>query len=246
MATLTQPRRDAGRGPGFSLRALLPARARGGAAAAAQGKLAEAASAAADRNRLLEEQNRALRLTVLRLRRLVHVDSLTGLANRRWLDRALQAEIRRAAREAAPLGLVLCDVDFFKRCNDAFGHAGGDAVLAKLGEVLRASCRRAGDVAARYGGEEFALLLPQVGIGDAIHVGETLRRKVAGLSLTGTKSPGPVGITVSVGVTAFHAATPCRPADMLRSADSALYRAKTGGRNRTEFRPIEPSGRGRR
>ena len=234
MASLTEHHR---RGFGTTLRSLL-AIGEHGSGGSASSRIATSEDTA-ERNRLLEHQNRELRLAVLRLRRLVYVDDLTGLANRRHFEDALHAEIRRASRDAAPLSLVLCDVDFFKRCNDTFGHEGGDAVLRKLGEVLRGFCRRAGDVAARYGGEEFALLLPGVSTSDAIHIGECLRRSVAALTIRCKDIVHPSQVTISVGVTTFHAVTPCTPSTLVRAADAGLYRAKSAGRNRTVFQAIE-------
>jgi diguanylate cyclase (GGDEF)-like protein len=198
-------------------------------------------SAIVERNRQLERQNRQLRLSVMRLSRLVRTDGLTGLANRRHLDEVLDAEIRRACRAAAPVALLLCDVDLFKRYNDTFGHVAGDAVLVELGDVLSGYCRRAGDVAARYGGEEFALLLPGTGPADAIAVGERLRRRVADLSIRVGEPVRLSCVTVSVGVAALHSVTPCPPADLIRAADAALYRAKKAGRNRTEFETVRRS-----
>lgn len=192
----------------------------------------------AERCRVLEQQNRHLTLTILRLTRLAYVDGLTGLANRRCLEMALDNEIRRALRTATPLTFMLCDVDHFKVFNDRFGHQFGDVVLREVGEMLCRHCRRAGDIAARYGGEEFALLLPGTGSSETIGVAERLRRSVADLSFR----PGGRGarerITISVGVTTFHPSAICDPMDIVYAADMALYRAKEAGRNRTKYQAI--------
>jgi len=95
-----------------------------------------------------------------RLNEMVEIDALTGLVNRRGLDRILHNEILAARRDGTPLTLMLCDLDHFKRYNDALGHLQGDACLKQVGRVLREVCVRPRDVAARYGGEEFALILP--------------------------------------------------------------------------------------
>jgi diguanylate cyclase len=193
-----------------------------------------------ERTHFLERQNQQLKLTVQRLTQLVYVDGLTGLANRRYLDIALDSEIRRASRTGAPVTLALCDVDHFKRFNDIFGHQCGDAVLQKVGETICRHCRRAGDVAARYGGEEFALLLPGVDSSETVAIAERLRGSVAKLSIR-RGSGEPERVTISVGVTTLRSAAPCSAADVIRAADTALYRAKQAGRNRTKYQPIKPT-----
>jgi diguanylate cyclase (GGDEF)-like protein len=185
----------------------------------------------------LEAQNRELRLTVERLERLVFVDELTGLANRRCFDTALETEIRRAARELQPLALILCDIDRFKRHNDRFGHRSGDVVLELIGGVLQGYCRRAGDCAARYGGEEFALILPQTRGEDARAIAEEIRGEVESLSLDTATGANSSRITISIGVTTFVSASICPTGSLVDAADRALYRAKNAGRNRTRFEP---------
>jgi diguanylate cyclase (GGDEF)-like protein len=192
----------------------------------------------ADRNRFLEQQNRQLKLTVRRLSRLVFVDGLTGLANRRYFEMALDTEIRRASRARTPLTVVICDVDHFKQYNDTFGHQCGDVVLVKLSEAIRRFCRRAGDVAARYGGEEFALLFPGVGSWETIAVAQRLRRSVAALEIQHGACAKLKHITISVGVTTFRSASPCSASDVVQAADRALYRAKEAGRNRAKYQAI--------
>ena len=185
--------------------------------------------------RALAKQNVELKLTIRRLTRLAYVDGLTGLANRRYLEVALDCEIRRAARGTLPLTFMLCDVDHFKRYNDRFGHQCGDAVLRAVGETLCRYCRRAGDIAARYGGEEFALLLPGIDSTETIGIAEGLRRSVAGLSIRHAELSEPGHITISIGATTFQSPEPCGAAEVIRAADLALYRAKGAGRNRTKY-----------
>jgi two-component system, sensor histidine kinase LadS len=185
--------------------------------------------------RALAKQNVELKLTIRRLKRLAYVDALTGLGNRRYLEVALDCEIRRAARGTMPLTFMLCDVDHFKHYNDRFGHQCGDAVLRAVGETLCRYCRRAGDIAARYGGEEFALLLPGIDSAETIRIAERLRQSVAGLSIRHAKDEEPEHITISIGVTTFRSSEPCAASDVIRAADLALYRAKGAGRNRTKY-----------
>lgn len=175
----------------------------------------------------------ALALTNLRLRETLRVQSirdvLTGLYNRRFLEESMAIEEQRAQRSGAPVGIVMLDIDHFKRFNDTFGHDAGDALLRELGSFLRAQVRE-GDTACRYGGEEFTLILPGADIDSCRQRAEALRRGVASLTVTYHGRPlGP--ITLSIGVASFpqHGRS---WRDVLKAADRALYRAKSGGRNR--------------
>jgi diguanylate cyclase len=190
-----------------------------------------------ERNLFLERQNRELKLSVQRLRRAAFVDSLTGLANRRYFEMSLNSELRRAARAHKPLALAVCDIDHFKRFNDTFGHQCGDTVLRKVAAAFQPCCRRAGDVAARYGGEEFALLLPGLEAWRTLAIVERLRQRVAQLSLS-KDDPAMEGITISIGITTFHDTVAPPPSTVMHAADMALYRAKESGRNRTKFQAI--------
>jgi diguanylate cyclase (GGDEF)-like protein/putative nucleotidyltransferase with HDIG domain len=152
-----------------------------------------------------------------RLRELAELDPLTGLRNRRGFEQGL--ETRRA-----PLALVICDLDHFKRVNDTLGHPVGDDVLRTFSDLLR-ECTREEDVAVRLGGEEFALVLSGVGEREALAVAERLRREVAA-----TFRDFPVPISVSVGI-ADGARNP-GPEALVRAANRALYAAKRLGRDR--------------
>lgn len=171
-----------------------------------------------------------LALSALRLRdRLLEQsrrDPLTGLSNRRHLEEELGQWVARAAR-GEPLSLLALDVDHFKRLNDTFGHDAGDAVLVKLGQLLR-ELTPPGGLAARPGGEEFTLLIP-AGQAEAVALAEGLRARVEGWAMT--YSGIPLGqITVSQGVASWRPGS--TPASLTKEADQALYRAKGEGRNR--------------
>jgi diguanylate cyclase (GGDEF)-like protein len=181
----------------------------------------------------LESTNRRLRMTIQRLERLVYIDELTRLPNRRFFEGALEAEMRRAAREEVPLSLFMCDIDLFKRHNDTFGHRGGDALLRLIADVLQRYCRRAGDCAARYGGEEFALILPRLNATAARALAEELRNTVAELTISHRDSKDLQRVTMSIGVTTYYAQGPCSSGELVDAADAALYKAKNTGRNRT-------------
>ncbi|HET7370082.1 MAG TPA: GGDEF domain-containing protein, partial [Gammaproteobacteria bacterium] len=155
-------------------------------------------------------------------------DVLTGLANRRRLDEALDQELRRALRFNHPVALVMGDLDHFKQINDTHGHALGDEVLYQVAEVLRQGVR-ATDFVARYGGEEFVILLPETNQEQAATVCEKLRELIADAPWKDLDSR--LAVTMSFGVAAF-AGESQTAAGLLAEADRALYAAKHGGRDR--------------
>ncbi|AKJ29137.1 diguanylate cyclase [Caldimonas brevitalea] len=178
-----------------------------------------------DRTRELEEAN-------ARLQTLSRSDPLTSLPNRRHFDELKDVEMRRSHRSGQPLSLLLCDVDFFKRYNDAYGHACGDRCLQAVAQVLRESFVRAGELPARIGGEEFAVLLPGVDLAGALRLGERLCKAVEARAIPHKASEVAPHVSLSVGVAQFDAVTMERFDALLQQADEALYRAKSGGRNR--------------
>ena len=160
-------------------------------------------------------------------------DGLTGLYNRRELDRMLDAEVERAGRYARPLAVVLMDLDLFKRVNDEHGHLVGDQVLRWVAEQLESQLR-ATDRAARFGGEEFVMLLPETSPAEALAVAERFRVHLASKPCPVVCPQGAslcIPVTVSLGVTGMDAQTPTA-LDVLARADRALYQAKRSGRNR--------------
>ncbi len=153
-------------------------------------------------------------------------DQLTGLPNRRYFDEFCGLLARRRRAEDA-VGILMVDIDHFKRLNDRFGHAAGDRVLRLVAGAI-ASAVREGDVPARFGGEEFAVLLRNPGAGVALEVGERVRTAVAALDLSAV---GPMSVSVSVGVAVGQ--RPDQPiGEIVEEADRALYRAKRQGRDR--------------
>ena len=166
------------------------------------------------------------------LERLALEDDLTGLANRRRFDLALQEEFSRAMRTAQPLALVMIDVDHFKQFNDLYGHLSGDDCLYKVGRAIRAQQSRPGDVMARYGGEEMAVLLPGADLLGALAVAERIRLAVRQRGIVHAGNPGGI-ITVSAGVAAIIPERDLdEPDKLLGLADRALYLAKQQGRDR--------------
>jgi diguanylate cyclase (GGDEF)-like protein len=163
------------------------------------------------------------------LRRQSVLDPLTGLFNRRHFDAALKRELARARRKNVPVSLVLVDIDHFKRVNDEYGHAVGDAVLRTIAQQLRLGIRE-GDIACRYGGEEMVLLLPECTAMDAGVRAEAIRIAL-GAIVPNAEGEGPERITASFGVAAY----PLHAQDaeaLFWVADKALYRAKELGRDR--------------
>ena len=191
----------------------------------------------------VQERTQALEAANAELGRLAATDGLTGLANHRSLHGQLDVEVARARRDGGPLAMVMIDVDHFKAFNDAHGHPAGDAVLAGIGALLRSRLRST-DLAARYGGEEFAVLLPHTGLEAAQGVAEQLVAAARGLRFPGS-GVAEVGVTISAGV-AHWAGHHESAAELLARADSALYAAKAGGRDRVvasvDAAPAGPEG----
>ncbi len=155
-------------------------------------------------------------------------DALTGLYNRRYLDSTLERELARCQREGQPLSLMLIDIDHFKQINDTYGHQAGDEVLKQLADMLNAQARSA-DVVCRFGGEEFLLLLPNMPQAVAQERAEQWRRDFAANTIVFGEFR--MQVTLSIGLASYpgHGTS---PQALIRSADRALYRAKTEGRNR--------------
>ena len=168
---------------------------------------------------------------VERLRTLSIRDSLTGLYNHRHSMEALQRESERVRRYAGRVGVLMVDVDHFKRINDELGHPAGDGVLKEIASRLRDGLR-AVDVLGRYGGEEFVAILPETGLADARHTAERLRHAVGARPVRVGETE--VAVTISVGCASQPGPGVDSPSELVAAADSALYRAKQGGRNRVE------------
>ncbi|MDR9862311.1 MULTISPECIES: sensor domain-containing diguanylate cyclase [Pseudomonas] len=165
-------------------------------------------------------------------------DSLTGLANRRLFERSLEIEFSRGARQVSPVSLIMLDIDFFKRYNDAYGHVAGDHCLTQVAQVLRSCCQRKSDLAVRYGGEEFAVLLPDTDINGALAIAGQIRRSVIDKHITHSGSPTGY-LTVSLGCYSFIPTGNDDPEVFIQRADAALYQAKNAGRNRAAVLSLE-------
>lgn len=166
------------------------------------------------------------------LRARSYIDGLTGIANRRHFDVALERELRRALRGDGTLALLLIDIDSFKAYNDHFGHQQGDSCLTMVAQELAGMLKRPADLAARYGGEEFAAVLPDTTREQARVLADRIRAHVAGLGLEQAPAAHHPKVTLSIGVAAFDRERLNGPQALIEAADKALYAAKRGGRNR--------------
>ncbi|MDX9746503.1 MAG: diguanylate cyclase [Syntrophales bacterium] len=175
------------------------------------------------------------------LYRLSTTDSLTGIANRRAYDEHLEIEWKRMLRNGNPLSLIVCDIDFFKKYNDRYGHKEGDICLQTIARVIKQTALRPGDFVARYGGEEFAVILPGTRTKGALHVAEKIRTAIAEYAIPHEDSGIASTVTLSLGVAQIEAfqAVGMSSMALFRAADTALYEAKRQGRNRVVLRLVE-------
>lgn len=164
---------------------------------------------------------------VAKARRLARDDGLTGLLQRGPFEAGLDAALALAARRGSPLSLAFLDVDHFKRVNDSGGHAAGDQVLRRLGDLLR-TLMRPGDVVGRWGGEEFVLLMPDTGEAEAASLLAALRQGILAAAIAVPPDCAP--LTVSIGYAVSTAGVPDRDT-LIGLADQAMYRAKREGRD---------------
>jgi diguanylate cyclase (GGDEF)-like protein len=189
------------------------------------------------RNRLLE-MSKQLQDVNRALVKLSSLDGLTQIANRRSFDTALELEWQRGMRNAKPVALILGDVDFFKRYNDTYGHQSGDSCLQAVAGALTSAARRGNDIVARFGGEEFVMLLPDTPLPGALEVAERVLDSVRGLKLAHAKSEVAEHVTMSLGITVCVPSPTLSSEQLIKVADSALYQAKSEGRNRAAFKPL--------
>ena len=159
-------------------------------------------------------------------------DELTGLFNHRRFQEVMDAEVERARRYDAEMGLIMLDIDNFKRVNDTYGHMQGDEVLRAVARVLRQSAREI-DEPARYGGEEMAVALPQTDLDGAYNFAERVRKRIEALELPLLDGDGVLKVTASFGAASLASAPQSDKEGLVAAADAALYRAKRSGKNRT-------------
>lgn len=166
------------------------------------------------------------------LEELAITDGLTEIANHRFFDQTLKTEWHRLRREVAPLSLILCDIDYFKRYNDTYGHLAGDSCLQQVAKALRDSVKRPSDLVARYGGEEFAIILLNTNLEGATHIAEIICTQIRSLKIPHRDSLIKPYVTLSVGVASTIPMPSLTPETLIMTADYALYQAKKNGRDR--------------
>jgi len=183
-------------------------------------KFLQAQIASIERKRLLDVNQELLSLA--------NLDPLTGVANKRYFERYLSTEWRRALRHRACLGLLIIDVDSFKDYNDAQGHLAGDKCLKAVAEALKENVFRPYDIVARYGGDEFVVLLTDASFEGAMKVADSISNAVRAIDY---KSFSAQPVTVSIGLTSIRASVEFSYEQLIQQADKALYQAKDSGRD---------------
>jgi len=183
----------------------------------------------------VESRTRELHTANKKLKGLSVTDELTGVGNRRYFVQQLKSEMERSLRYKHTVSLLMIDLDYFKSCNDRFGHAVGDRVLRAAARTLNTNIRIT-DFLARYGGEEFAIILPETLKEKAMEMAERLRKAIAQKRFPiGIKKGKAAGLTVSIGLSSYPDDLRSKdPKKLLLHADRALYQAKRKGRNRVE------------
>jgi diguanylate cyclase len=195
-------------------------------------------------NQTLQERMDEIRRLQQRLEEQAHLDGLTGLYNRRFLDQTLKREAARCARDGQPLAFLMVDVDEFKKYNDTFGHPAGDACLKQIAVCLKSFAKRATDLAARYGGEEFSLVFANTDAASALRIAQQLRARVEALNMAHPASAAG-RVTISVGVASMSDGLSDDVDALVAEADAAVYRAKREGRNRVHMADVTRSREGR-
>ena len=181
----------------------------------------------------LNNSERNLRLLNNQLHEQSLIDPLTQVANRRRFEQVLEVEWNRALRSGWHISVIMLDIDHFKSLNDRYGHLRGDECLTAVAQMLSRDLRRGGELLARYGGEEFVAVLPNVDEEGAMQTAEAMRARVHQIGIENHGSP--IGrLTVSVGVCSVVPLTGLTREGLVEAADTALYRAKSAGRNRAE------------
>ncbi len=162
------------------------------------------------------------------------IDSLTGVANRRYFSERILEEFNRSRRKNEPLSVLMCDIDNFKGYNDNYGHTAGDKCLSLVAQTIKNSIRRSSDFCARYGGEEFVIILPETDNNGAIKVAKKVLGNIRKLAIKHNTSEPLKIITMSIGsATAFEKTLESHE-ELVKQADTALYLAKKNGKNRVE------------
>jgi diguanylate cyclase (GGDEF)-like protein/PAS domain S-box-containing protein len=185
----------------------------------------------------LEKEKRLHEANVM-LRYISNMDGLTGIPNRRYFDEKLQEEWNRLKRNSSPFSAIMIDIDFFKKFNDFNGHQTGDECLRQIASVLKDTVKRPGDFAARYGGEEFVILLPETDKQGAVHVAELLQANVKNLNIPYISTEKEPIVSISIGCSTLIPDEKTQPEDLIKLADTELYKAKESRQNQFIFKHL--------
>ncbi len=166
------------------------------------------------------------------MHKLVFLDGLTGVFNRRYFDQQLRVEMARAVRAQSPLALIMIDVDYFKRFNDRYGHQAGDDCLRQIALTLKESLCRPADLVARYGGEEFVCILPDTAFANGMTIARELEHNVRNTGIPHADSDAASVVTISLGVAGYAGQAMGDAESLLALADAQLYCTKNAGRAR--------------
>lgn len=172
------------------------------------------------------------RLTYDKLNKEANSDKLTGCYNKGYFNNAIEGEVKKSKVTGSPLSLIIFDLDHFKKLNDTYGHDAGDFVLKELAKIIRTYGVRELDIFARYGGEEFVILLPKTNLKQSFEIAERLRKLIENHQFIYESKRLPV--TASIGVADYRQGV-LTGTDLFKRADSAVYKAKNGGRNQVQF-----------
>ena len=165
-------------------------------------------------------------------------DSLTGIANRRLFDQALNQHWQASIRTFSPLALLMIDIDHFKQYNDHYGHQAGDDCLIQVAQTIDQQCDRDLDKACRYGGEEFAVILPYTDLMGGKKIAEKMLSAIRELQIPHAQSSSAEIVTVSIGLAVIEAGPNAELERLVETADQALYTAKKSGRNRCHYQDL--------
>lgn len=183
-------------------------------------------------NKMSDRATETLNTSRLALEEQVHIDALTGIYNRRYLDETLAQTVAILAHRGGDLSVMMLDIDFFKRYNDTYGHSEGDKCLRAVAKAITESLTGEADFVARYGGEEFAAVLPNTDENGARILAKRILENIRALHIPHEKTDVAGMITLSIGVTSTQVLHPYSPDIYLKCADVALYESKHHGRNR--------------
>ncbi len=173
-----------------------------------------------------------LKIANEKLKQISIIDDLTKLFNRRYFDMQLKKEIYRFQRINQPISLLMCDIDYFKKYNDTYGHVSGDDCIRAVAQSIRNHCKRIFDTPARYGGDEFGIILPNTKSTEAFIIAESICKDVEKQNIPHTASPIKDIVSVSIGIATVLPEINTKALSIILLADEALYESKKNGRDR--------------